>query len=137
MNFVVNQNSENFANKILNPDFLDKPIVDFKTSRYFVSYMSSNPDFNDTIKRSFGAELEDMLVECTFNLIRCNLSDFEWFYDTYYGSCFRFNSNKTKQLSKKGKHDGLDMKLYIPKPYGKKNTLSERKGVFYFKKIFR
>ena len=74
-------------------------------------------------------KLEELILDCHFNLVECGPEDFEWFHDTYYGSCFKFNADKTKFSLKKGKLNGLDLKLYIPKPYGEKNLLSESRGV--------
>ena len=90
------------------------------------------PIFNDTTRISFGTWIDDLLIECQFNMKRCSKNDFEWFYDGYYGLCFKFNANKTKISARKGKLSGLALKLYIPEPYGVNNFISISKGVKYF-----
>lgn len=58
---------------------------------------------NETLQKKIISPLENMLVLCIFNGNPCSLDDFVWFYDTYYGSCFKFNTKLTK-----------NSKIYLP-----------------------
>jgi acid-sensing ion channel 5 len=67
--------------------------------------------------------IDDMLLNCLFNLDFCNASDFKVVYTTKYGNCFLFNSgfnsenNKIPILSSSnpGKQNSLRIDLLIDK----------------------
>lgn len=42
--------------------------------------------------KSFGYKLDDILLSCTYNLLDCDTSYFEWYYDLFFGNCYKFNS---------------------------------------------
>jgi hypothetical protein len=48
-------------------------------ANYFLKYQ------NQSIKFKLGYSLEEMLISCSYNMAPCNSSDFEWFYDVFYG----------------------------------------------------
>jgi hypothetical protein len=59
-----------------------------------------------------------MLISCLYNFKACNSDDFEWFYDTVYGNCYKFNSAKqTNRLdeivTKPGPLNGLRLGKFI------------------------
>ena len=56
-------------------------------------------------KESLGLQEKDFFSLCWFGHIPCNEEDFIWYYDPYYGNCFRFNSgiNSTGHRIKKKK----------------------------------
>ena len=35
-----------------------------------------------------------MIFKFFADTVPCSANDFEWYYDPYYGNCFRFNSGK-------------------------------------------
>jgi hypothetical protein len=48
----------------------------------------------------------------------CNENDFEWYFDIFYGNCYRFNNivgnNKTiKKLKKSGIINGLTLEIFL------------------------
>jgi hypothetical protein len=47
---------------------------------------------NKTEQRNLGSEMSDMLFSCTFNWATCTANDFSYFFDSFYGNCFTFNS---------------------------------------------
>ncbi len=47
---------------------------------------------NSTKQRYLGYEMSDMLFSCGFNWQTCTANDFSYFFDTFYGNCFTFNS---------------------------------------------
>ena len=52
----------------------------------------------DSQKKKLGHNLSDILIGCTFDQQPCNIHDFVWKYDNYFGNCFEFNSGKWFQL---------------------------------------
>ena len=71
-------------------------------------------------KEKLGYKVNETILRCTFNLVKCDLSEFEWSYHLLYGNCFTFNSlsNKidsaqVKNLSKVGKMYGLQLDLFV------------------------
>lgn len=47
---------------------------------------------NDSLKRSLGFELKNIMFYCTFSAKQCNSNDFKWFYHYWFGNCYTFNS---------------------------------------------
>ena len=77
-------------------------------------------DLSNEYKKLMGLKLNDLISFCLFNNIPCNYeNDFVWFYDFFYGNCFKYNSGeklsenqlKIKQTDRIGKQNGLQ--LYI------------------------
>ena len=46
---------------------------------------------NTTIRKSYGYQIENMLVSCTFNYNPCSASSFTYYYDPNLGNCYTFN----------------------------------------------
>ena len=76
---------------------------------------------SDEEKRKLSHDLSDILLECWFNDVPCNLTDFTWTYHQTYGNCYKFNtgfdSNGNKIDFKKstlaGPDHGLQLTLYV------------------------
>jgi hypothetical protein len=79
----------------LNPFGNDLTLVTFM--RYLIGsnniQMVDSENLNDTSEKQLGFSLKEMLLSCSYNLLICNLSDFTLFYDSVYGSCYRFKSD--------------------------------------------
>ena len=64
-------------------------------------------------------DLDDILIGCLFNNVRCNSTNFAWSYDAVYGSCYTFNSGGTssdvglKKSNIAGPDCGLYLVLYV------------------------
>ena len=67
------------------------------------------PNVSDATRQSFGSNLTDLVLSCYFNSGPCALSDFEWFYDSTYGNCFKYNGDSTKFVAKPGNLNGLTL----------------------------
>ena len=91
-------------------------------------------------KYNSGFKLTDMLISCTYSGQACSASDFFWYYDFFYGNCYRFNggpavtsdqsnpdysytSEPVKKAYKPGWRNGLRLELYSTTgmPYSYKN----------------
>jgi hypothetical protein len=85
------------------------------TNIYRYYYMSNFFDmFNESERMRFSFEKTAMIYLCTYNLIsRCDETDFEWYYDFYYGNCMRLNSRETLRTYKAGKIYGIHMEINI------------------------
>jgi hypothetical protein len=74
-------------------------------------------NFSNEDKQQLGHSLEDILMNCKFDDIACSSKDFNWTYDSYYGNCYEFNSEKDDKSRRKvssvaGAINGLRLKLY-------------------------
>ena len=77
---------------------------------------------NETEKKKLGYSMDDMLIDCNFEVESCTSNDFVWYYDYNYGNCYRFNSGKNQKgepvdlkVSKQaGKFNGLKIILFLP-----------------------
>ncbi|CAF0901340.1 unnamed protein product [Brachionus calyciflorus] len=64
-------------------------------------------------------KLNDMLISCNFNEIKCDLTDFTLIKNELYGNCYSFNMAKNESIrstSKYGPKYGLQMEFYIGHP---------------------
>jgi hypothetical protein len=143
MRKVINDNNledifdeEKFLNN-KNLGFLDKRrkvrgVQD--TARLILEKMPSNE-----LRKSLSLSIEKMLIDCRFGGKECTKSDFDPFFITQHGICYRFNSDdnylnsnkKVKQLYKTGWRNGLRLDLYIGLPT-LLNRLALDKGVFLY-----
>ena len=73
----------------------------------------NSPNISDEEKKSYGSSLDEMVIFCNYNMQKCNESNFEWFYDSRFGNCFRFNSVDNLITYSGGKMNGLNLKLFI------------------------
>jgi hypothetical protein len=74
-------------------------------------------NFSDLEKKQLGHSLEDILMNCRFDDNSCSSKDFSWTYDSYYGNCYEFNSEKDDKSRKRvssvaGAINGLRLRLY-------------------------
>jgi len=83
--------------------------------------MSEINSYEDTVKKSLVYSLNESLISCTINTNDCSVSDFVWYFDSFYGNCYSFNSGLNSQgnsvdlisISKAGNINGLRLKLFI------------------------
>nr|XP_006817316.1 PREDICTED: uncharacterized protein LOC102805083 [Saccoglossus kowalevskii] len=85
---------------------------------------SSTPDFTDlqdVLKLSspelsiMGHQIDDFILQCTYDKKKCNLSEFYEFQHDKYGNCFTFNhgfDTKIRQATKSGADYGLKLTLF-------------------------
>lgn len=71
---------------------------------------------NTKDKLALAHSRDSLLVECSFNQIDCNPSDFAWSFHRYRGNCFVFNDGKkdnhVKNSFLSGFIYGLKIKFY-------------------------
>jgi hypothetical protein len=89
------------------------------TNSYRYYYMSNFFDkFNDSERLMFAYPKEAMIYLCVHDLTtRCDKTDFEWYYDFYYGNCFKFNPNEQIKSYKTGKISGIHMEIDVGDDY--------------------
>lgn len=88
-------------------------------------YRTYDPEFNQTLKQSFGFRFEEAMLTCTFKFLDCNLTYFDRFYHPKYGNCFRFNSGM--QIQPAAIHD-VDYGLKIAVFTG----ISDRNKAYFY-----
>jgi amiloride-sensitive sodium channel subunit alpha/amiloride-sensitive sodium channel subunit gamma len=89
--------------------------------KYLIWISAADPSLSDDFKKSLGLTIDDMLISCQFSGYKCSKDDFVWFYSSFYGSCYKFNSGKNstggnvplKSLNQIGKINGLRLELYM------------------------
>lgn len=75
-------------------------------------YRTYYPNFNNTLRQSFGYGLGKFIQFASFNNVPLNLfTTFNWFYHPIFGNCFRLNS-----FSENYEGQGLKMKLFAGVP---------------------
>jgi amiloride-sensitive sodium channel subunit alpha/amiloride-sensitive sodium channel subunit gamma len=119
---------EKFKNYFPSIDFSSIAKFDFQHFS-FVTYLillnAADPGLSDDFKKSLGLTIDDMLINCQYSTNPCTKDDFVWFYNVFYGNCYKFNSGKNstggtvplKKLNQAGKQNGLKLELYM----GQKN----------------
>jgi hypothetical protein len=103
---------------------IDALTQDFEEIRYIITASSLAPNISDEMRRSFDIPLKQMIISCNYNWSPCSYADFEQYFDTYYGNCFKFNSGRNftghevedRVVTKSGKASGLKLELYLPEP---------------------
>jgi hypothetical protein len=82
-------------------------------ARYYLMYQMKK-NFSFTELKNMGFLLEEMLISCQFNYNTCDKSDFTYFYSSYYGNCYSFNSGRFEN----GSNSTLKKSILAGKPYG-------------------
>lgn len=73
---------------------------------------------NDELKKKMAYERNETILNCHYNGIPCADDDFSWYYDFYYGNCYKFNAGKTKGLkisNQPGSLNGLEFEYFLGK----------------------
>lgn len=83
----------------------------------WLMYITNHPYFNLTIIKSFGYKAKEMFKNCMYRNDMCGPNDFEWYYNPYYGNCFKFNTgrdiNGNKQDLKVVRREGEGFSIEI------------------------
>ena len=107
-------------NEIVNKSYLTmipKVTVFYKR---VISYVNSE-SFSDENRKKLGHRLKDILHNCKFNTIPCNLDEFTWEFDPVYGNCYKFNTGFSstgenidlKESTIAGPLNGLQFDLFV------------------------
>ena len=125
--FLVNLSYLNMPNLIQSDDDLAYYYTFMLRSLFISDY------FTDKFRQDLGISLSDSLISCRFQLNTCTADDFEWFWDFFYGNCFKFNGNSSKILksTQPGPMNSLQIELFIGNYYDINQLLSTN-GVHVF-----
>jgi hypothetical protein len=94
---------------------------------FYLQYLSlvASINFNESERKKFDQNLDKILISCVYSNEVCDkLNDFEYFYDVFYGNCFKFNSGKNlngseskiRKISQTGLENGLMLELFLFEP---------------------
>jgi hypothetical protein len=115
LNPIDRENAQKYMLQILQK-IPDKPSLELNL---IAQRFHSISNFYELIKNNsdpvhLQSPLGNMILACHYNFgVKCNESDFEWFYDFYYGGCYRFNPKETIKSYKKGKLAGIHMEIDV------------------------
>ncbi len=150
--FVLDYFRNNINENITNYDTLKQFVIINETDLYsskgeyetlFEGLLLSGKNSDDDIKKTFGYNIEHLMLQCYFNYANCNFTkDFYWYYHHYYGNCFVYNSgfdmhgNKV-ELKKATTFDfesGLHFQIFLgfqrEKEFGNLYSFQYSKGAF-------
>jgi hypothetical protein len=108
-------------------------------SNYLATTYIKGANVSDALRTSFGFSFEKFFITCLFDLKQCRSADFVWHYDSTYGNCYTFNSEKflngsrrqIKTVNKPGKLNGFHLELFVGNPTHI-NSLAFSTGVHLF-----
>jgi hypothetical protein len=73
------------------------------------------------------SDLNGLVVSCTFKNKPCNRSHFTYIYDPWLLNCIQFNpTSQMEKVNVGGKHDSLQMELYVGLPNELSRLISKR-----------
>lgn len=136
-NFVVNQKSADYVDQKLKDtsiqELTDNLIEYYDPLRYYFTSSLNIPEMSDAERQSYGLQMNEMIIRCSFNNVPCNMSYWTPRYDSYFANCFMFNSlqNSTLYSTIAGKFNALSVALYLPS-YDNYYTFSRDLGVHVF-----
>jgi hypothetical protein len=118
-NMIVNQVSQSYVSSMLSQDssLLAASVYKYTYMKVFFGALLSSPSLNDSFRQSTGSTFNQLIIKCWFNTADCDRSNWVWYFDAFYGNCFRFNSgvdsngNQVADLvsTKNGKINGLSI----------------------------
>ena len=126
VNWLTTEYAYNFLNEIdetlstLETNFADLSFNDSATLVNNIWSNTNNANYSEKTLKSLGHNLEDLLLSCSFNGVKCTADDFIWFFDVVYGNCYVFNLGfnrtgnpvKLKESSIAGSYYGLQLGMY-------------------------
>ena len=67
--------------------------IDLSFDAYqYATTFTFDTNFTDSQRKSLGWDLSQVLINCKFNGINCDINkDFEWYFSFQYGNCFHYN----------------------------------------------
>jgi hypothetical protein len=83
--------------------------------------ISQSDKFDDDKRKKLSHPFNKFVYFCRYLNLECNQEDFEWYFDWFYGNCYRFNTGRSyngnpitlKRSTRVGKYTGLQMILYV------------------------
>ena len=77
-------------------------------------FLFSDIEMNE--REKYTLNMKNSLLHCQFMNQNCNYTDFEWFFNSKYGNCYKFNTNGLKKSYKANQDDGLLILLLLKNP---------------------
>ena len=93
----------------------------FKAIRY-ANYFNGTVSKSRFDRRKMGQNLSEFILACSFAYFNCDLEqDFEYYYDSKYGNCYRYNSGRNmkgepiaqKKVYTSGVYSAFDIEFFI------------------------
>jgi hypothetical protein len=137
LNYLKEMNVTNYEENLeTNSNFYDLSDLYQRTMTFLLT------NTTDEQKKKMGYSLEEMTLICEFNFVKCENSEFVWFYDKEYGNCYKFNTgiNSTghsiavRTVNSRGRGTGLNLALFIGTENGIRsfNPFERSEGKRYF-----
>ena len=79
---------------------------------------STNPLYFPN-RKTFGFNINDILISCTYSGLQCSANDFKFFQSYQYGNCYTFNSgynSSIRTISSVGPGNSLEIELFSGDP---------------------
>lgn len=134
--FIYDYFRQNLDKNLAN--ITDKDMADNENIEWLL-YTTYHPQFNDTLRKSFGYEMKQLIYSCRFNNKRLNVddcveSDFKWFYHSVYGNCFKLNSGSDDSGKRVAirkallEGEGFELKMFVGFPFDYLTYLYEKES---------
>ena len=115
-NPFVTEFSVNYINELL-MEYIStnkSKLLDIKNSLIFVS--AAIFDKSDEFKKKLSFEQNKTILYCYFNGGPCSYeNDFDWYFDSIYGNCYKFNPNGLQTSTQLGPNTGFYLMFYVGK----------------------
>ncbi|CAF1042719.1 unnamed protein product [Brachionus calyciflorus] len=117
--FKENILRENGIEDIFNSTFLStffpsnyQESLNLITTEYFARLNALNYNLSSEIKKTFGFNIEEIMISCFIGTQECKKEDFIWYFDSVYGNCYLFNTGKFENETLKEKYKQSDLGFF-------------------------
>ena len=117
-------------NEIFDPNFPNQNLTFM--AKYYLKHNESKYLFqnvNMSKREEYTLSIRDSLKYCRFANSICNYTDFDWFFNSKYGNCYKFNGKGLKTINKNNQENGLFIELLLRHPQ-KIDALGFGKGLY-------
>lgn len=140
---------KNFARENNYPDIFNLTNLDLLNITEYDSLLSvfsdlalfnvSSLNLTNDEKMRFSFAMDEMLISCYYDNVPCAFSQFEYYFDSIMGNCYKFNSgrdlygfniNPYKAL-RPGRMGGLSIELFVGVPF-ELEPITKRYGIAVF-----
>lgn len=80
---------------------------------------------NNSYKQSLSLSLNESILRCYFNNMKCNFEDFTWTFHKSFGNCFSFNKKLNEKNIKSQNYGGYKMGLRLDLFVGDTDTMPD------------
>lgn len=110
ISYIENNTNYSFANVENRLESLSGFLSNNTELKQQISFSFYN--LNIEIKKKFGLPVEELILKCEFNHIKCNLTNLKIAYHWNYGLCYVFNSDNIYKLTSDGIDSSLSLELF-------------------------